>query len=282
MQILRSSPAVTARPQPAVWSPLEYGAHVRDVFRLFDQRLLLMLTEDDPRFANWDQDETAIRERYAEQDPEVVADELEAAAEHHGRPHRRASVRTSWTGPVAARTARSSPWSPCCSTSCTTWCTTCGTSPASRTPPRHLIARRARLGPPGSAPPARRARPAPRRGRAACPAAPARRRPMSASRYSSCPRSPGVSSYMPEDVGDLGQGEAEPPAAQDELQPDPVAVAEDPGRARALRRQQALVLVEPDRAQRRAELRGELADRPGPVGHGRESMAYVYVSGSVC
>jgi DinB superfamily len=82
VQILRSSPAVTARPQPQVWSPLEYGAHVRDVFRLFDTRLQLMLTEDDPTFANWDQDETAIRERYAEQDPEVVADELEPAAQH--------------------------------------------------------------------------------------------------------------------------------------------------------------------------------------------------------
>lgn len=80
VQILRSSPAVTARPAPDVWSPLEYGAHVRDVYRLFDQRLMLMLAEDDPAFANWDQDETAIRERYAEQDPEVVADELEDAA----------------------------------------------------------------------------------------------------------------------------------------------------------------------------------------------------------
>jgi DinB superfamily len=80
VQILRSSPAVISRPEPAVWSPLEYGAHVRDVFRLFDQRLMIMLSEDDPQFANWDQDETAIRERYGEQDPEVVADELEAAA----------------------------------------------------------------------------------------------------------------------------------------------------------------------------------------------------------
>jgi hypothetical protein len=80
VQILRSSPAVASRPQPDVWSPLEYGVHVRDVFRLFDQRLLLMLTEDDPLFANWDQDETARRERYGEQDPEVVADELENAA----------------------------------------------------------------------------------------------------------------------------------------------------------------------------------------------------------
>jgi hypothetical protein len=40
-----------------------------------------MLTDDDPTFDNWDQDETAIRERYAEQDPEVVADQLEAAAQ---------------------------------------------------------------------------------------------------------------------------------------------------------------------------------------------------------
>jgi hypothetical protein len=78
--ILRSSPAVAARPEPTVWSPLEYGAHVRDVYRLFDARIALMLVEDEPTFANWDQDETAVAERYAEADPELVADELEAAA----------------------------------------------------------------------------------------------------------------------------------------------------------------------------------------------------------
>jgi hypothetical protein len=81
VQILRSSPAVAARPKPDVWSPLEYGAHVRDVLRIFDARLMLMLAEDDPTFDNWDQNETAISERYAEQDPEVVADQLEAAAQ---------------------------------------------------------------------------------------------------------------------------------------------------------------------------------------------------------
>ena len=80
VQILRSSPAVASRPRPDVWSPLEYGAHVRDVYRVFGERLRLMLAEDDPVFANWDQDETAVRERYGEQDPEVVADELEQAA----------------------------------------------------------------------------------------------------------------------------------------------------------------------------------------------------------
>ena len=56
------------------------------MFRLFDSPACLMLTEDDPTFANWDQDETAIAERYSEQDPEVVADELEAAAQTLRRP----------------------------------------------------------------------------------------------------------------------------------------------------------------------------------------------------
>src|SRR6186713_1793896 len=49
-------PTVRDRPTPSVWSPLEYGCHVRDVFRVFDGRLSLMLAEEHPRFANWDQD----------------------------------------------------------------------------------------------------------------------------------------------------------------------------------------------------------------------------------
>jgi len=54
---------------------------VRDVFRLFDERLRLMLTQDDPQFANWDQDATAIADRYDLEDPAVVSGELAAAAE---------------------------------------------------------------------------------------------------------------------------------------------------------------------------------------------------------
>jgi hypothetical protein len=53
---------------------------VRDVLRLYDQRLALMLTEDDPDFVNWDQDETAVAERYNEQDPAVVAAGIAEAA----------------------------------------------------------------------------------------------------------------------------------------------------------------------------------------------------------
>lgn len=74
------SGGVRVRPAEDRWSGLEYACHVRDVFRLFDWRLRLMLEEDDPTFANWDQDETAEAERYAEQDPAQVGPDLVVAA----------------------------------------------------------------------------------------------------------------------------------------------------------------------------------------------------------
>lgn len=74
-------PDVRDRPRPDVWSPLEYACHVRDTCRVYDGRLSRMLTEDDPLYANWDQDETAVAERYAEQDPAAVGPELTAAAD---------------------------------------------------------------------------------------------------------------------------------------------------------------------------------------------------------
>jgi DinB superfamily len=75
------TPDAARRPLPAKWSPLEYGCHVRDVFRLYHYRLGLMLTEDDPLYPNWDQDETAVADRYGEQDPAEVARQLRAAAD---------------------------------------------------------------------------------------------------------------------------------------------------------------------------------------------------------
>jgi hypothetical protein len=75
-------PDAAVRPSANVWSPLEYACHVRDVHRVFAERLTLMLERDDPKFANWDQDVTAVESRYAEQDPAVVSVELvEAAAD---------------------------------------------------------------------------------------------------------------------------------------------------------------------------------------------------------
>ncbi len=73
--------ALRERPAPGVWAPLEYACHVRDVFRTIEGRLRLMLAEDGPVFADWDQDATAVEERYREQDPAVVAGEIASAAE---------------------------------------------------------------------------------------------------------------------------------------------------------------------------------------------------------
>jgi hypothetical protein len=72
---------VGVRPNPTTWSALEYGAHVRDVCRIFAARLALMLENDEPRFADWNQDTTAVAGRYGEQDPPTVASELTAAAD---------------------------------------------------------------------------------------------------------------------------------------------------------------------------------------------------------
>ena len=62
-----------------MWSPLEYGCHVRDVFRVYAGRVRRMLDEDGPHYDNWDQDATAIADDYASQDPSVVADDLVAS-----------------------------------------------------------------------------------------------------------------------------------------------------------------------------------------------------------
>ena len=77
-------PDVRQRPDDATWSPLEYACHVRDVHRVYAGRVGRMLDEIDPHYDNWDQDATAVEDRYAEQDPAVVAGELTAAGDGAG------------------------------------------------------------------------------------------------------------------------------------------------------------------------------------------------------
>jgi 2-polyprenyl-3-methyl-5-hydroxy-6-metoxy-1,4-benzoquinol methylase len=74
-------PGATDRPDEETWSPLEYACHVRDVHRIFGARLDLMLSQDEPTFANWDQDVAAVEGAYERQDPAVVGPELVAAAD---------------------------------------------------------------------------------------------------------------------------------------------------------------------------------------------------------
>ncbi|HEY1133742.1 MAG TPA: DinB family protein [Nocardioides sp.] len=75
--------ALRRRPRPGTWSPTEYGAHVRDVHRIFDERLALVLAApsgEAARFANWDQDEAAAAGRYDLAEPAAVAADLVAAS----------------------------------------------------------------------------------------------------------------------------------------------------------------------------------------------------------
>jgi hypothetical protein len=68
----------TKRPAADVWSALEYAAHVRDGFRLFDWALGEVLVHDRPEYPSIDVDEHAAD--YAEQDVDTVLDELAAAS----------------------------------------------------------------------------------------------------------------------------------------------------------------------------------------------------------
>ena len=77
---LLAHPLVRERPRDDCWSALEYGCHVRDVFKLGSIRLERMLREESPQFANWDQDESAVAEHYDLQDPGEVSDQILAAA----------------------------------------------------------------------------------------------------------------------------------------------------------------------------------------------------------
>lgn len=74
-------PNAGTRPSPQVWSPLEYCAHVGDMYEVMDRRLELILGQDEPTFANWDQDEAAVRHDYAAQSPRLVVERLRATAE---------------------------------------------------------------------------------------------------------------------------------------------------------------------------------------------------------
>ncbi|MEV6108865.1 DinB family protein [Streptomyces sp. NPDC051940] len=76
-EVLAGDPAaLRTRPREDTWSPLEYAAHVRDVFGVYDERLALMLTQDGPHYPNWDQDATAVEDDYNAQDPAAVSAEL--------------------------------------------------------------------------------------------------------------------------------------------------------------------------------------------------------------
>lgn len=71
---------LSERSDPATWSPLEYGCHVRDVLRFQRERVMAAQVQDLPVFEPMRRDKRAVEERYNDQDPLVIADEVATAA----------------------------------------------------------------------------------------------------------------------------------------------------------------------------------------------------------
>jgi hypothetical protein len=61
------------------WSPLEYACHVRDVSLMQRDRLYVALVEDEPSFKPMYREERVSFDRYQEQDPAEVAEQLTMA-----------------------------------------------------------------------------------------------------------------------------------------------------------------------------------------------------------
>jgi len=68
-----------ANPAPGVFSPLQYGAHVRDILRVYGDRVLLAMAEDDPVVPTWHPSEREW-EAYNALDRDALAADLEAQA----------------------------------------------------------------------------------------------------------------------------------------------------------------------------------------------------------
>jgi hypothetical protein len=76
--------ALRTNPAPGVFSPIQYAAHVRDIQRVYGDRILLMLREDDPVFPQFNPDEDAWN-GYNQLDPVALADDPRRAGSSSGR-----------------------------------------------------------------------------------------------------------------------------------------------------------------------------------------------------
>lgn len=69
-------PGATERPSPAVWSPLEYASHSRDLVRVLGERVTMMLAQEGAPFADYDGEAEAVRQEFWAGDPQTVAEEI--------------------------------------------------------------------------------------------------------------------------------------------------------------------------------------------------------------
>ncbi len=79
-ELLRGDGDLTTRRSPGVWSPLEYGCHLRDVLLVQRERVLLARREERPSLVPMGRDVRVEHDGYADQGPADVARQLEDAA----------------------------------------------------------------------------------------------------------------------------------------------------------------------------------------------------------
>lgn len=73
-----------ARQHPSVWSPLEYGCHLRDMLLVQRERVLTARRLERPDCAPMGRDERVEHDGYAQQQPQDVARQLADAAQLFG------------------------------------------------------------------------------------------------------------------------------------------------------------------------------------------------------
>lgn len=78
-QAVLAREGAAVRPEPDVWSPLEYASHVLDIMLVFTRRVEQMRSLDEPTFADWDGEEAAVRGDYNARDPRNVASDYATA-----------------------------------------------------------------------------------------------------------------------------------------------------------------------------------------------------------
>ena len=86
-------------PGPGVWSPMQYAAHSRDMLRVFGDRIVMAVEEDDP-VVPWFDPGPEAWVAFNQLDPKELAFEMEVEADRLGR-ILAARTSTDW-----ARTAR--------------------------------------------------------------------------------------------------------------------------------------------------------------------------------
>lgn len=80
------------RPQPDVWSAIEYGCHVRDWLSWAARQIELTVLADGPAYRAWDPAAAVEVDHYREQHPDAVADDIAAAAAEMARLVQRAGA----------------------------------------------------------------------------------------------------------------------------------------------------------------------------------------------